>query len=138
MKKIFVDADALIALTYKKDKNNQRAKKIYRKLKTSGYEFYSSNTSLYEIATVISQRINHRKAIDFLTLIKQALSIIFIDRKREEEGLKIFGQQTSKNVSFFDCLNMAIMNELEIKEIFSFDEDYKKNGFKRIEIDVKI
>lgn len=138
MKKVFVEADALIALVYKKDANNQKAKKIYTKLKISKCEFYSSNTSLYEAVTVLSQRINHQVVIEFLIIIKQTLSIVFIDKKREQKGLEIFARQTSKNVSFFDCLNMAIMKELKIKEIFSFDKHYKKNGFLRIGVDNKL
>lgn len=135
MKKVFIDADALISLVRTDDKNHQKAKNIYKKLKSEKIELFSSNTSIYETITVVSQRVNHQQAENFLDIASQGLSIIFVDKKREKAAGNIFRQQISKNVSFFDCLNMAIMKELKIKEIFSFDKHYKKNGFLRIEID---
>jgi predicted nucleic acid-binding protein len=135
MKKIFIDADALVALARVRDKNHQKAKKIYKKVEKEKVSFISSNTSLYEAATVISQQINHQIAQNFILEARQRINFIFVDSKIEKNGLKIFDRQTSKNVSFFDCLNMAILKEMGAKEIFSFDEDYKKNGFLRLGID---
>lgn len=135
MKKVFIDADALVALARVRDKNHRRAKKIYEKIKKEKASFISSNTSLYETVTVISQRINHQAARKFILKVYQGLNFVFIDSLLEKKGLAIFNKQTSKNTSFFDCLNMAILKEMGLKEIFSFDEDYKKNGFLRFEID---
>lgn len=135
MKKIFIDADALVALARARDKNHQRAKKIYEKIKKERVSFFSSNTSLYETITVISQRISHQMAQKFILEIRQRINFIFVDLKTEEKGLEIFNKQTSKNVSLFDCLNMAILKEMGLKEIFSFDKDYKKNGFLRLGLD---
>ena len=135
MKQVFVDADAFVALIRVDDKNHKRALRIYKELRKEKVEFFSSNTSLYEAVTVISQRINHKKAEEFFTKVCQGLNIVFIDQKREKKAAVIFNKQTSKNVSFFDCLNMAVMKEFEMKEIFSFDKDYKKNGFVRIGLD---
>ena len=39
-------------------------------------------------------------------------------------------EQTSKNVSFVDCINIAFIKEKHINGIFSFDSIYKKNGLK--------
>lgn len=135
MKKVFIDADALVALARAKDKNHQRARKIYEKIKKEKISFFSSNTSLYEAVTVISQRISHQAAKKFILKAREAINFVFIDTAIERKGLTIFNKQTSKNVSFFDCLNMAILKDLGINQIFSFDEDYKKNGFLRTGID---
>lgn len=135
MKQVFIDADALVALIRVKDKNHFQAKKIYQKLKKEKPSFISSNTSLYETLTVISQRIDKQKAKEFLSQIYQLISFIFVDKEIEKKASSIFVKQVSKNVSFFDCLNMAILCEAGIKEIFSFDKDYKKNGFFRIGVD---
>jgi len=135
MEKVFIDADAFVALVRVKDKNHRKAKRVYKYLKKKKASFFSSNTSLYEAVTVISQKISHKKAKEFLIKVHQGLSVIFINPEREKRATFIFSKQISKNVSFFDCLNMAIMKELGIKEILSFDEDYKKNNFLRIGID---
>lgn len=136
MKKTFVDADAFVSLVRTKDKNHLRAKKIYEYLKRKETVFFSSNTSLYETVTVISQRVSHKKAKEFFLKVRQGLNVVFVNQEREKKAVAIFNKQTSKNVSFFDCLNMAIMRELGIKQVFSFDKHYKKNGFLRIGIDI--
>ena len=89
------------------------------------------------MVTVISQRISHKKAEELFSKVSQSLSTFFIDLNLQEKAMAIFSRQRSKNVSFFDCLNMAILKELRLQEIFSFDEDYKKNGFLRIGVDQK-
>lgn len=137
MKKVFIDADVFVALARVNDKNHLRAKRSYMRLKKEKVNFVSSNTSLYEAITVISQRIGHQKAKEFIDKVRQGLNVIFVDQEREKMAMIIFNQQTSKNVSFFDCLNMAVMKEIGLKEVFSFDEDYKKNGFVRIGVDKK-
>ena len=134
-KKVFVDADALVALVRVKDGNHKKAKKIYKKLVSKGVDFIISNTSLYEVVTILSQRISHDVSIRFLKEMRNGLNVVFVDKKREKNGVGVFGKQTSKNVSFCDCLNMAIMREFRIKEIFSFDKCYKTNGFVRIDVD---
>jgi predicted nucleic acid-binding protein len=52
----------------------------------------------------------------------------------EQEAIEVFKSQTSKNVSFVDCTNMAVMNAFNIKDIFSFDGSYKTNGFNLVEM----
>ena len=108
---------------------------MMEQLKKEKASFLTSNTSLYETITVVSQRISHKDAVNFLSKVPQGLNTLFINQQREQKAIKFFKKQTSKNISFFDCLNMAIMKEFSIKNIFSFDKGYKKNGFSRIGID---
>lgn len=138
MKQVFIDADILVALGRLRDKNHRQAEKIYRELKKKAVVFFISNTSLYETVTVISQRISHQKAKEFLKRVRRALNIVYIDQNLESRARLIFNKQRSKNVSFFDCLNMAILKEMGLGEIFSFDEDYKRNGILRIGIDEEL
>lgn len=40
-------------------------------------------------------------------------------------------------VSFTDCVVMAFADEYETKDIFGFDEAFRKNGYIRVGIDKK-
>lgn len=56
-----------------------------------------------------------------------------IDLETEEAAIEIFIEQTSKNVSFVDCTNIAFIGEKHVDGIFSFDDGYKKNRIQPIE-----
>lgn len=130
---IFVDADAFIALTKQDDSNHKRAKQIFEKLQDAPVTFVTSNLVFIEVVTVLSQRINHETAVIFINNMKSEDSIFQIERineDTEEKAVQIFIEQKSKNVSFIDCANMAIVRHKDMDGIFSFDSIYKKNGFK--------
>lgn len=130
---IFVDADAFVAFTKQDDSNHKRAKQIFEKLQNSLVTFITSNFVFAEVVTVLSQRVDHEAAVTFIDNMKSDDSIFQIERineETEEKAVQIFIQQTSKNVSFFDCTNIALIRQKNMDGVFSFDSIYKKNGFK--------
>lgn len=130
---IFVDSDAFIAFTKEDDSNHKRAQNIFEKLQDTQITFVTSNFVFAEVATVLSQRVSHKAAVIFIDNMKSSDNIFQIERVNEdteEAATQIFIKQTSKNVSFVDCINIALMKEKHMDGIFSFDSIYKKNGFK--------
>lgn len=133
---IFVDADAFIAFTKEDDSNHKLAQNIFEKLQDTEITFITSNFVFAEVVTVLSQRVSHKAAVIFINNIKSSDNIFQIERineNTEEAAIHIFIKQTSKNVSFVDCLNIALIKEKHMDGIFSFDSIYKKNGFKIVE-----
>ena len=133
--KLFIDADAFVGTYIPQDTHHQKSLKLVSKIHQSKATVYTSNTSFYEAITVISQKAGKNKAKLFLKKSLKGIRVIYIDSFIETKAQQIFSRQTSKNVSFFDCINMAIMKQLKIKYIFSFNLHYKKNGFSRFGID---
>lgn len=132
---IFVDSDVFVSVLRKDDSNHQKVKKIYLQLEKLSVSFVTSNYVFAEVITVISQKIGHRIAIEFINNMRSSNSMynfIQVTPEIEEIALEIFKKQTSKNVSFVDCANMAVMKHDNLDAIFSFDEIYKKNGFKLV------
>lgn len=130
---IFVDADAFIALTKQDDSNHKRAKQIFEKLQDAPITFVTSNFVFAEVVTVLSQRINHETAVTFINNMKSEDSIFQVERineDTEEKAIQIFIEQKSKNVSFIDCANIAVVRHKDMDGIFSFDSIYRKNGIK--------
>ena len=135
-RKVLIDADAFVGLIYKKDANHQVASRIIELI--PDVQLITSSYAYGEAITVLSQKAGRAIALEFIKDTQDSSTIIididFVFRRRGEE---VFKRQTSKNVSFTDCVNMAIMEEYGVSEVFSFDEDYRKNGFIRIGIDRK-
>src|SRR5207249_1396441 len=94
------------------DANHQRAQALFRALEEMAVEFCTSGYVFAEAVTVISQRINHETAVQFIDTIKSPESTIQKLKDTsdvERTAIAFFKEQTSKNVSFVDCTNMAFL-----------------------------
>lgn len=133
---IFIDTDAFVALTDKNDPNHEKARKINVYLEETKASVYTSNFVFGEAVTVISQNVNHDMASVFGNKIAQSeINIIDANRQHSRNAFDRFTSAQSKNVRFTDYINMVLMDELNIKHIFSFDKHYKQEGYFRLLID---
>lgn len=133
---ILVDADAFFALSNECDANHQKAQRILSELLLHSVVFCVSNYAFAETVSVLSRKISRNAALAFIQRVKNGRSPLqfrWVDEELELLAIGIFEKQTSKNVSFFDCANMAIMKMDECDAIFSFDAIYHKNGFQTAE-----
>lgn len=130
---VFVDSDAFVALAIEKDSNHNKALKTLSNLIQLPVFFITSNYVFSETITVISYKAGHNEAMNFINKIRsndERYTIKWVDQVIELTALNIFSKQTSKNVSFIDCTNMALVKHENLDAIFSFDEIYKKNGYR--------
>lgn len=127
---ILIDSDALIALINEKDGLHQKALKIKNKLNRLGSIFVISRYIIAETATFLTLRISKKTANQFLKDLSHH-QILIIDPHEELEKLtrKLFFKQKSRQVTYFDCANMAILSRYHWKTIFSFDKHYRQNKF---------
>ncbi|OGY26602.1 MAG: hypothetical protein A2Z24_02165 [Candidatus Woykebacteria bacterium RBG_16_44_10] len=138
-KELLVDADAFVALRDSKDPNHQLAMVVSSVATNAGIPLLTSDPAFGEAITVISQNVSHEAAIDFANdILDSEIEIVEVNSSLRKQAIDIFKKQTSKNSRFTDSVNMAILLERDLNDIFSFDEDYKKNGFIRLGKDEKI
>ncbi len=134
--KLLVDADAFVAINATQDPNHAKAlmlSSLAHKMKIS---LLTSDPAFGEAITVTSQKVGLNKAIEFAEeILSSSIEIIEVDASLRREALEIFKKQKSKNSRFTDCVNMAILKEKDLDTIFSFDNQYKVNRFKRFGID---
>lgn len=137
MEEILIDSDALLALTDNNDVHHVRAIQLYKELRAD-FAFIVTNFTFGETLTLVSKRLSHKRSLDFADTILSETMVLDIDESLRNDAYLFFRKQVSKNVSFVDCVNMAVLKTLNQDKIFSFDEHYKKNGFKRVGIEVKV
>jgi predicted nucleic acid-binding protein len=126
-RKILADSDFFIALYKKDDSNHKKAVSLLKTL--PGVELLMSVFVYSEVATVLSQRVSQKTAHYFMDDIRtHGAEVIQSDSMLFEHAKQIFRGQISKNVSFTDVVNMALAQAQGIKEIVSFDTDYKRSG----------
>lgn len=133
---IFVDSDAFVALAKEDDTNHEKALALLHVLIEKAVMFVTSNYVFSESVTVISMRKGHMAAIEYIDALHSPHSQFDIkraDHQIEETAIHIFKEQSSKNISYVDCTNIAFVRHFNIDAIFSFDGVYRKNNVPVVE-----
>ena len=137
MEEILVDSDIFIALTNHGDASHKAVSELLPKLK-SRFSFLTTNFVFAETLTLISRRFGLSLSLKVAEIIEATAVILDINTETRLNAFGIFKKQTSKNVSFTDCVNLAVSQNLGQEKIFSFDEHYAKNGLKRPGFEAKV
>jgi len=124
---VFIDASAFYALLNKKDRFYERAISVAKVLSTSNELLITSNYTLAETYTVVRSKINFKTAEAFISEInKGEIEIIWIDEETHNRGVEIFIERKEpKDLSFFDCVDFALIERYGINKAFSFDKHFK-------------
>ncbi len=133
--KIFIDTSALVALENKKDIHYKEALNFKNEIKEKRYRLYTSNFILDETYTLLLANVGYEKTVQFFKRIKFLrnkgfLNVIQVTEDIEDSGWLIFEKfNKDKFWSFTDCTSKAIMEMLDINEVFSFDRNFEQMGF---------
>ena len=126
------DSDGLIAILNEEDKNFFKAKKTIAKLLQNDARVIFPLTTIVETVTTLKRKLNQPELAT--RVIKQItggiLAIEDTDTKLLESALTFFDSKGSKQNTLFDALVAVTAKKLNTKIIFSFDDWYKKLGFK--------
>lgn len=134
MSDLFVDSSAFIALYNNTDVLHDKAIFHSQKIAQKNANLLTSTNVLMETATVLSMRISHQRALEFLRDVRNgSIEIIHPTVDLIVDAEEIFISQSSKNVSYSDCICFAIMRERGTKNAFSFDKDFERNGFELVQ-----
>jgi predicted nucleic acid-binding protein len=121
--KIICDADFLVALLLKEDSNHYKAVDLYTKY-FEICEFVFLSITKYEIATVLSRKLQQKDAISMYKDFKDGFqNEIWFEKSWEPQVIDLYNSFTKKNISFFDCACMVLANKINAK-IASFDNFY--------------
>lgn len=122
--KYLVDADFLFGLFVPDDAHHVTSKRILKKYRNS-IQLFVIDLVLFEVATVISYKVNQTEAVRFLDLLpKLELTKIEVRTDLEEKAWNVFRKQTKKGTSFVHCANLAMIELYKLDGILSFDTFY--------------
>lgn len=127
---IIVDSSGLISLLIDTDSNHNKALKAL-----NSYEFATStiaipNDVFSECLNVLGKKLGHKLAVEGgEKMIKSPVfQIVDTNDPLRRLALEKFKDQPD-SVSFTDCIVMALADIWETKQIFGFDEVFKKSGY---------
>ena len=126
---IFIDANVFIALLNRQDGLHERASVLWSELENRGYSLITSNFVISEVITVLSMRVGKQVALQFADTVYRktaVLNVLRADEQTELHALSYLKSFKTKNISFCDCVTMAILKMRNIKKIATFDSDFKR------------
>lgn len=135
---IIADSSGIISAFVEKDQNHKLAIKIKEKTLRDKNIIYLPHEVFSETINIVGKKIGHEAAFDLGTILCEADTFFVLSSNYAviKRALETFYRQ-AESVSFTDCLVMAFADAYETKEIFGFDESFKKNGYIRIGVDKK-
>ncbi|EKD65693.1 MAG: hypothetical protein ACD_50C00014G0003 [uncultured bacterium] len=135
---VIADSSALVSLIFPTDSNNKKALTITKILSKTSRPLIIPGDIFTETINLIGKKIDHKIACITGDKFLKDKRFIIIDTT-EEIRLSAFTKFKiqSKSVSFTDCVVMALADHFDTKDIFGFDEIFKKNGYVRLGIDKK-
>ncbi len=103
MKKIFIDANAWIALNNKRDQFHNKALRLNKKLLKERCYYITTNFVLDETYTGLLMKVGHFAALDFGERIRNSkiTTIIHVAEEIEYESRNLFKQYSDKFFSLF-------------------------------------
>lgn len=124
---VLVDSDAFIALFVETDANYGRATQTVERLQQEQSRLVATNVVIAETASMLSRRVTQKAAREFLTYVEDTdFPLLYVDAALHKRAVTVFREQLTKNVSLFDCLNVAAVEQYHLAGIFSFDRFYTK------------
>lgn len=125
---ILVDSDAFVGLLLKKDVHHEESSQLFSEIAVQGLSVITTSFVIAETVTVLSHRIGQELARIFLDeVIEQGkFPTVFVTESLQQQATEIFRKQDGRGTSMTDCVNVALMRQLQLSTIFSFDAFYAK------------
>jgi len=125
---ILVDSDAFVGLLLEKDAHHENSSNLFTEIASQGISIITTSFVIAETATVLSHRVGQELARIFLDEVieKGKFPTVFVSEPLQQQATEIFKEQESRGTSMTDCVNVALMRQLQLSTIFSFDGFYEK------------
>ncbi len=122
---IIIDSNVIISYINKEDSKHEKAIILLKRIMNGEYGSYLISDYIFdEITTVTFLRTSRKEAFRIGDFLLENIDIIKIVDKLFFDSWSLFKRY--KELSFTDCTNLAIMKELGIKNIATFDGDFKE------------
>ena len=130
--KVIVDADAIIAQAHPNDKHHKTAGTISEALIKMDAQVIYPSTAIAESNAFIQLPLNSSTSAYGTAVVftNPDVQVAEVNQQTLKTALKYFSPRTSKKNTLFDCIVAAVADEQKADVIFSFDNFYKKKGFK--------
>lgn len=130
--KVFVDASFWIALVDTSDSSHKKAEAFLKRKGSLRLNFFTSDYVIDECLTRLKKKVGAKSAFSLYDVIlkkkdEKTLTILQTTKEVFDRIYKIFKNNlTPKSFSFTDASIVALMKAHKIKNLLTFDSDFRK------------
>lgn len=131
---VMVDTSAIVGLFLEGDEWHEPAKQVMAALQKTMRPLFATTDIFDETVTLLRRWGGYSVAVrtgDALQSSK-VVHLVEVDGRAREEAWLRFREHKTPDLSFTDCTSAAMMERLGIEEIFAFDSDFRRFGFKTL------
>lgn len=131
MKSIFVDSSAWIALYNPQDQHHAAIVPVWQSLAKKPVSLVTSDYVLDEVYTFLRRRAGLQACMAFNSLVvsSSVLNVLDVTPTLRHQAWEILTKHDDKVLSFTDCTSFAVMRQLHLMDVLTFDDDFRKAGF---------
>jgi len=125
---IILDTSFVVSYFNERDKNHLKAVELMKSIANLKFgSVYITDYIFDETLTVGFIRMkNLTKAVEIGNYLLKSLKIIEVEKTDFYKAWEIFRKQKNTDFSFTDCTTISVMKENEIKNLATFDDDFKR------------
>lgn len=133
---IIADSSALVSLALSNDSNHKLAVRLAGQIEKNNKTLILPGEIFAETINILGKKVSKEIAVFTGNKILKSDLFQIIESSNAQRLLAIEKfQKQPRSVSFTDCLLMILADHFDTKDIFGFDEIFKKNGYVRLGID---
>jgi len=131
---VYVDTGALIALIWRRDRQHERVREHYARLRDARDALLTSSLVIAETATRLRYDAGLRPALAFRELVEQAentgrLNVRRPDADLESRAWDVMERHHDRALSFTDCVGAVTARDGSAEAVFGLDTDFALLGF---------
>ena len=128
--RVFVDTSAYLALSDRDDEHHAQAAAVMSQLNRARYRQVTTNVLIIEAHALFPSRLGSIAGREFLAEIQQSSTVVIRVRAADEERAKqIVFRYADKDFSLADAISFVVMERLQIRQAFTFDQHFAQYGF---------
>lgn len=130
--KLLVDTSALLALTFRDDRNHRPAVAFVRAHPEA--RLVLTELILSEVATRVRARAGADRAVAVARslLDSRRYELLFVDPEVVRGALDRMERFADKRLSLTDCASFELMERLGLESAFAFDDDFRDCGYRMV------
>ena len=127
----FVDTSALYAIFAASDGKHRDAVEIFRKLSRERTSLVTTDLVLIESYVLVHARTGRPGLLRFRNAVGKSawLETILATREHDAAAWDLLEQRTDQDYSYVDATSFVVMRVLGIERAFTFDDDFRREGF---------
>ena len=132
LRAVFVDTGAWVALRYARDQYHGRARGLLTRLRSEGLGLVTTEWVLAEAVTLLKARgaVEHALALGDALQSGRLGYLAESTAERRQRAWELFIRYRDRHVGWVDCASFAVMEELALEQVFGFDDDFPRAGFR--------